>query len=128
MLNWSPDWVVDVAYCDEDDLPDAGMLVLTRRIQLSPGSQLYTVDTDFAAPTAIDTKQLFVNGGQSKDGPVYAVPESCVFRLAGTPFQRVWRDEYGHIQTETHQRVPPQYDHQKLHRPVAVTVVCVNER
>lgn len=125
------EWALDLVCCRDDkdwkeeDEPGAlGALLLSRSLdRYEPTGALVTFSSPFGLPVHMPPNQLFVRTKVKSRSAVLAVPEQCVFRLASSPLQHVWRDaRSGELRTRAHDRVPVAYAHAERFRSVQVQV------
>jgi hypothetical protein len=98
-------WELELLYCDEADLSGSSGLVIMRfNHGVRSNGLLVAYDSDYGAPVHVNSMDTFI---VSEEGPrvVYSVPDQCVFRLASSPLQRVYRDGDGEVVAQLHQRV-----------------------
>jgi hypothetical protein len=119
--HWSPSTV----YCDESDTePGFGMVIMTHSFGMATDGPLLRFADPFGAPVHVSSSQLFV-AARAQAGAIYAVPDSCVFRLGSSPLQVVVQDALGTLESRAPDRVAAKYVPRSTFRR---TEIAVRER
>ena len=115
-------WTPAVVYCNEPDAPPGyGLLIYTHSHGMAADGPLVKFDDDEGAPVNVGADELFV-GARQHPGVIYAVPDTCVFRLATSPLQVVRMTDSGEVVSEPPERVASKYLPRSTFRKVDIAV------
>ncbi len=117
--HWSPSTV----YCDEVDTePGFGVVIMTHSFGMATDGPLVRFADSFGAPVHVSASQLFV-AARAQAGAIYAVPDSCVFRLGSSPLQVVVKDPVtGLLDSRAPDRVAAKYVPRSTFRRTEIAV------
>jgi hypothetical protein len=126
VLSYGP-WRRTVQYCNEADAQDRfGMVIMTLEHSHHVNDGVVTrFGESFGSPLSVTPTQLFLKVPEPVPRVpafVYTVPETCVYRLATSPLQRLSLSASGAVESAAHAGVAQKYADSVAFRSVATSV------